>query len=121
MQPTNYRSSLACVLVVTLLTPALVGCGQHSRFASQLATPKGPIAIEANVDGSGDITTALNGNEPNVTFHFGGNRQVVIDENRILVDDEVYPAAPAGTKVIGINVQNGKVTLTADGQPITKQ
>lgn len=41
--------------------------------------------------------------------------------NRILVDDEVYPAAPVGTTVIGINVQNGKVTLTADGQPITKQ
>jgi hypothetical protein len=100
MQPTNFRSSLACVLIVTLLTLAVVGCGQRSPFASQLATPKGPIAIEANVDGSGDITTALNGNEPNVTFHFGGNRQVVIDENRILVDDEVYPAAPAGTKAL---------------------
>ena len=120
MHRTNYRSSLACVLAVALLTPVVVGCGQHSRFASQLATPKGPIAIEANVDGSGDIATALNGNEPNVTFHFGANRQVVIDENRILVDDDVYPSAPAGTKVIGINVQNGKVTLTADGQPITK-
>ena len=121
MRPTNYRSSLASILTVTLLTPALIGCGERSRFASQLATPTGPIAIEANVDGSGEITTALNGNEPYVTFKFGGNRQVVIDEKRILVDNEVYPAAPAGTKVIGINVQNGKVTLTADGQPITKQ
>src|SRR4051794_29129534 len=110
MQPTNYRSSLANIVILTLLTPALVGYSQHSRFASQLPTRKGPIAIEANVDGSGDITTALNGNEPNVTFHFGANRQVIIDENRILIDDEVYPAAPVGTKVISINVQNGKVT-----------
>jgi len=121
MQSTNYRAFVARFLVLTLLAPALTGCGQHSQFASQLATPTGPIAVVANVDGSGDITTALNGNEPNVIFHFGGNRQIVIDQNRILVDDEVYPAAPAGTKAIGINVRDGKVTLTADGQPVTKQ
>src|SRR3954467_1823771 len=114
----NEYRPLARFCWLAFVVVSLAGCGQHSRFASQLATPKGPIAIEANVDGSGDITTALNGNEPSVTFHFGGNRQVVIDQKRIQVDDEVYPAAPAGTKVIGINVQNGKVTLTADGQPI---
>lgn len=121
MQPPKYPLVIARLLLLTLLTIAPAGCGQHSQFASQLATPTGPIAVVAKVDGSGDITTALNGNKPNVTFHFGGNRQVVIHQDRILVDDEVYPPAPAGTKVIDINVQNGKVTLTADGQPITKQ
>jgi hypothetical protein len=120
MQPKNDRSSVALVLLLTYV-PLLAGCGQHSQFASQLATPTGPVAVVANVDGSGDIATSLNGNEPNVTFHFGDNRQIVIDQNRILVDNEVYPAAPAGTKVIGINVRDGNVTLTADDQPITKQ
>lgn len=103
-----------------LVAVIMSGCRNESRWASQLATPNGPIAIQARVDGSGTITTALNGNEPNVIFRFGNNRKVVIDQTRILVDDEVYPAAPVGTKTIGIDVSNGQVTLTADGLPIAK-
>ena len=119
-QQTMRHSHGTSLLIGTLLAAALAGCGHESRFASQLPTPKGPIAVEARVDGSGKITTALNGNEPNVIFHFGNNRRVLIEQTRILVDDELYPAAPEGTKTIGIDVTNGQVTLTADGVPITK-
>jgi hypothetical protein len=105
---------LAFVLVV------LAGCGTHSRFASQLATPKGPIAVEATVDGQGEIATSLDGNVPKVTLHFGDHRQVVVEQDRILVDDEIYPGLPAGTQKVEIDVVGGKVTLKADGRPLTK-
>ena len=121
MRPATPRVPIAHLFLPALLTLMLTGCGQHSQFASQLATPTRAIAVEANVDGKGNITTSLNGNAPNVTFNFGDNRKVIIDQNKIMVDDETYPAAPAGTKLIGINVRNGIVKLTADGQPITKQ
>jgi len=65
----------------------VAGCGTHSRFASQLATPKGPIAVEATVDGQGEIATSLDDNVPKVTLHFGGDRRVVVEQDRILVQD----------------------------------
>ena len=108
------------VLIGMLFAATQAGCRNETRLASQLATPTGPIAVQARVDGSGTITTSLNGNEPNVTFQFGGNRKVIIDQTRILVDDVVYPAAPPGTKTIGIDVSGGQVKLTADGALISK-
>ena len=92
----------------------------HSRLASQLATPKGPIAVEATVDGQGEIATSLDGNVPKVTLSFGGDRRVVVEQERILVDDEVFAEVPAGTQKVEIDVAGGKVTLKADGQVLTK-
>ena len=99
---------------------AVAGCGTRSQFASQVATPKGTIAVEATVDGEGGITTSLDGNVPKVTLHFGDDRRVVVDQDRILVDDEVYARLPAGTQKVEIDVVGGKVTLKADGQRLTK-
>ena len=99
---------------------AVAGCGTHSRFASQLATPQGPIAVEARVDGQGEIATSLDGNVPKVTLTFGGDRRVVVEQDRILVDDEVYARLPAGTQKVEIDIVGGNVTLKADGQLLTK-
>ena len=43
--------------LLAFVVVAVAGCGTHSRFASQLATPKGPIAVEATVDGQGEIAS----------------------------------------------------------------
>src|SRR5689334_17613156 len=99
---------------------AVAGCGDHSQLASQLATPKGPIAVEAKVDGKADIATSLDGNAPKVTVSFGGGRRVVVELERISVDDEVVAAVPAGTQKVEIEVVGGKVTLKADGKVLTK-
>jgi hypothetical protein len=85
-----------------------------------LATPKGPIAVEATVDGAGGITASLAGNVPNVTLDFGDDRQVVVEQDRIFVDGEVYPGLPAGTQKVEIDVVGGKVTVKVDGQVVTK-
>ena len=99
---------------------ALAGCGTRSRWNSQLATTKGPIAIETTVDGPSEITMPSAGKVPNVTLHFGDQRQVVIEQDRILVDGEVYPGLPAGTQKVEIEVAGGNVTVKADGQVMTK-
>ena len=99
---------------------ALAGCGTRSQFASQVATPKGTIAVEATVDGEGGITTSLDGNVPKVTLHFGDHRQVVVEQDRILVDGEVYARLPAGTRKVEIDVAGGEVTIKVDGQLLTK-
>jgi hypothetical protein len=57
---------------------------------------------------------------PSVTLHFGGDRRVVVEQDRILVDDEVYAEVPAGTKKVEIDVAGGKVTLKADEKVLTK-
>ncbi len=113
-RPVNRFFLLAFVVI------AVAGCGTHSQFASQLATPKGPIAVEATVDGPGEIATSLDGNVPKVTLHFGGDRRVVVEQDRILVDDEVYARVPAGTQKVEIDVVGAKVTLKGDGQLLTK-
>ena len=46
----NARSATRHLLLASVVL-VVAGCGTHSRFASQLATPKGPIAVEATVDG----------------------------------------------------------------------
>jgi len=107
-------------LVVALLLVTVAGCGVHSRLASQLATPQGPIAVEATVDGQADIATSLDGNVPKVTLHFGNHREVVVEQDRILVDGEKYPGLPAGAKKVEIDVAGGKVILKADGQILKK-
>jgi hypothetical protein len=104
---------LACVV-------AVAGCSGRSHFASQLATLKGPIAVEATVDGPGEIETTLDGSIPKVTLYFGSRRQVVVEQGRILVDDEVYAELPVGTQKVEIDVAGGKVTLKADGKMLTK-
>ena len=114
-----YRPAIRFFLLAFVVV-AVAGCGTHSRFASQLATAKGPVAIEATVDGPGEIATSLDGNAPKVTLKFGGDRRVVVELDRILVDDEVYARVPAGTQKIEIDVAGGKVTLKADGQVLTK-
>jgi hypothetical protein len=99
---------------------AVAGCGTRSRWVSQLATTKGPIAVETTVDGPSEITVPTAGNVPNVTLHFGGDRRVVVQQDRILVDDEVYATVPAGAQKVEIDVAGGKVTLKADGQMLTR-
>ena len=115
----EYRLAIRFFLLAFVLV-AVAGCGTHSRFASQVATPKGTIAVEATVDGEGGITTSLDGNVPKVTLHFGDDRRVVVEQDRILVDDEVYARLPAGTQKVEIDIAGGKVTLKADGQQLTK-
>jgi hypothetical protein len=107
-------------LLFALVVVAVAGCGTHSRLASQLATPKGPIAVEATVDGQAEIATSLDGNAPKVTLHFGGGRRVVVEQERILVDDELSASVPAGAQKVEIDIVGGKVTLKADGQKLTK-
>jgi hypothetical protein len=106
--------------LLAFVAVAVAGCGTHSRLASQLATPKGPIAVEATVDGQAEIATSLDGNVPKVTLHFGDDRRVVVEQDRILVDDEVYARVPAGTQKVEIDVAGGKVAIKADGQVLTK-
>jgi hypothetical protein len=93
--------------LLALVVAMVAGCGTRSRFASQLATPKGPIAVEATVDGPGNIATSLDGNVPKVILHFGDHREVVVEQERILVDGEVYPGLPAGTQKVEIDVASG--------------
>ena len=116
----NEYCSVARFLGLVFVVVTLAGCGEHSQLASQLATPKGPIAVEAKVDGKADIATSLDGNAPKVTLSFGGGRRVVVELERIRVDDEVVAAVPAGTQKVEIAVAGGKVTLMADGKALTK-
>ena len=116
-----HHPHIPATLLAAFVAITLAGCRNESQLASQLPTPTGPIAVQAHVDESdAKITSSLNGNDPDVTIQFGGDRKIVITESRILVDNEAYPPAPPGTKTIGIDVANGQVTLTADGTPITK-
>jgi hypothetical protein len=115
----EYRPAIRFFLLAFAVV-AVAGCGTHSRFASQLATPTGPIAVEATVDGQGEIATSLDGNVPKVTLRFGDHRQVVVEQERILVDGEIYPGLPAGTQKVEIDVADGKVTLKVDEMPLTK-
>jgi hypothetical protein len=116
----NESRSATRFFLLVFVVVAVAGCGTHSRFASQLATPTGPIAVEATVDGKGGIATSLDGNVPKVTLHFGDHREVVVEQDRILVDGEVYPGLPAGTQKVAIDVAGGKVTVKVDGKPLTK-
>ena len=108
-------------LVVRLLPVAgfvvmVAGCGTQSRLASQLATPRGPIAVEATVDDVGEIATSLDGNVPRVTLTFGDQRQVLVEQERIVVDGRVYPGLPAGAQKVEIEVRDGEVGITVDGK-----
>jgi hypothetical protein len=116
-------SVVAKKMPLLLFIASLIGCGSHtysSRLASQLATPTGPIAVEATVDGPASIATSLDNNTPRVTVFANNKELVVIELARIVVGGEAYPPAPAGTKKITVNVKNGQTTITADDKPITK-
>jgi hypothetical protein len=115
----KYRPA-ARFFLLAFVVVAVAGCGTRTRFASQLATLMGPIAVEATVDGPGEIATSLDGHVPKVTLYFSGGRRVVVEQGRILVDDEVYAEVPVGTQKVEIDVAGGKVTLKADGQALTK-
>ncbi len=115
----DYRPAIRFFLLAFVVV-AVAGCGTRSRWVSQLATTKGPIAVETTVDGPSEITTPSAGNVPSVTLHFGGDRRVVVEQDRILVDGEVYPGLPAGTQKVEIDVAGGKVTVKVDGQALAK-
>jgi hypothetical protein len=57
---------------------------------------------------------------PKVTLKFGDHREVVVEQDRILVDGEVYPGPPAGAQKVEIDVADRKVALKADGELLTK-
>jgi hypothetical protein len=115
----KYRSAL-CLVLVALVVVMVAGCGQHSRFASQLATPTGPIAVEATVDDVGRIETSLDDNVPKVILTFGDGRSVVVRQDQILVDGRVYPGLPAGAKKVEIEVSEGTVVVLVDGKVVVK-
>ena len=103
-------------LLIAGFVVMVAGCGTQSRLASQLATPTGPIAVEATVDDVGEIATSLDGNVPRVTLTFGDQRQVLVEQERIVVDGRVYPGLPAGAQKVEIEVRDGEVGITVDGK-----
>ena len=107
-------------LVMAGFTVMVAGCGTQSRLASQLATPTGPIAVEATVDDVGGIETSLDGNVPRVTLTFGDQRQVLVEQERIVVDGRAYPGLPAGAKKVEIEVRGGKVEITVDRKVVVE-
>ena len=114
----NWNRLVVRFLVVAGFVVTVAGCGTQSRLASQLATPRGPIAVEATVDDVGEIATSLDGNVPRVTLTFGDQRQVLVEQERIVVDGRVYPGLPAGAKKVEIEVKGGKVVIKVDGRVV---
>ena len=112
----NWNRLVVRFLVVAGFVVTVAGCGTQSRLASQLATPRGPIAVEATVDDVGEIATSLDGNVPRVTLTFGDQRQVLVEQERIVVDGRVYPGLPAGAQKVEIEVRDGEVGITVDGK-----
>lgn len=119
------RFNFAAIVLAVALSASLAGCGgsasyhyTRSRCASQVATPTGPIAVEATADCSASISASTKDNIPTVTYSFGDKRQIVVEANRIFVDGELAHTIPPGTKKIAIDVKSGQLAIQADDQPL---
>jgi hypothetical protein len=105
------------------LVAVVSGCGvsysyMHSRCVSQLATPTGPITVDATADCSASISAMTRDNVSTVTYTFGDKRQVVIDAKSVRVDGALAHNIPPGTKKLTIDVKKGELSIQADGQPL---
>lgn len=120
----NVRRTSIVRSLLLLVLAALPGCSfnyTRSHCAAQVATPTGPIAVECTADCPASIASSLNGNLPKVTYSFGDNRQIVIEEKRILVDGKPSREVPPGTKKLTIDVKQDQITIQADGQTLPQQ
>jgi hypothetical protein len=113
----------AQILLAAAVVAASIGCGgaysyTRSHCVSQVATPTGPISVEATADCSASISAVTRDNVSTATYRFGDNRQIVIDGKHILVDGELAHDIPLRTKKITIDVKQGQLSIQADGQPL---
>lgn len=97
---------------VVLTASLLAGCGGGATSSSQLSAQVGFRMVKADVDGPAAITTS----EANATIK-AGNRVIIVEPTRVLIDGTPRAQLPADAKVVQVTVREGQTTISADGQP----
>jgi hypothetical protein len=91
---------------------ALIGCGGGGNYTS-LSTTIGPRTVKADVDGEASIS----GSGDTATIR-AGNRSIIVEPTRLLVDGTPRAAFPADAREIHVKLENGATTITVDGKPV---
>jgi hypothetical protein len=110
---------LAGLFAVVLGAISLAGCGSSNRSTGSATFAVGDQdgswtrEVRYSADRSGSIKTK----ETDATIRFPEGT-VVVEKERVLVNEQEAAKLPAGAKVVAIDLTAGLLTITADGEKI---
>jgi len=101
------------VLVFCCWLPGFLGsCASRSSMQSSLSATIGGRYVKASLDGPASMSQE-NGA---AVLTFGGHK-LVVERERVLLDSREIGAVPPASKSIEVVHADGKLTVTADGEP----
>ena len=113
---TNHFRRRAVAAVVAFSSFAGCGIKQTNSTESTLTIKGDSREVKAVIDGPASITST--GNAPDTaTVSFDG-RQLVVEQDRVLLDVKEQAKLPANAKKVQVEIKDRKLTITADGTPI---
>lgn len=111
--PLIHLLRLACLTVLLLAA----GCAKPPAMKTNLGmTLKDGRAVQAVLDGQGFITS--NEGQDTAIITFGGGKHAVVEKERFLIEEKEQAKIPAGARKVEVTFENGKLTVTADGQEV---
>lgn len=106
-----YRNWAAVALVVVV--PQVAGCGTKTVGRSMLSTTIGARTVTASLDGPGFVSSE--GDNAVVTFSGG---KMVVEKERVLLDDKEVAEISAGATDIQIDYTGGALSVKAEGASV---
>ena len=111
-----YGKLTAFMLLSACLAP---GPGCFWGFSSStIGTNVGSLRVVATIDGPASGSSMTENGKSAATVTFDGNRTVVVEETRVLVDGLETASIPESAKKVEIEIQKGNVTILIDGKPV---
>jgi hypothetical protein len=107
----NFRSFQ--LLAIALVLVSLMGCTRQTPISG--STQVGSHEVKFDLDGPGSIF--MGAERPAATITFPGGA-VVVENERVLLNDSEIAKLPVDAKVVMVEHKAGKLTITADGASI---
>ena len=101
---------------MALVLAICAGCTQSDGAVEEAyshgAVQVGLREVRYNLDGGGNVTTRANPPAAVIDFERG---KVVVDDARVLLNDEEFVPLPDGAKIVRVHYSNRRLSVGADG------
>ena len=105
----------SCILLTAVVLPGTVGCRRQTVTHSMLSGSSGGRSASADIDGP----AAIFPQEDKIIIKMK-DHAIVIERERLLVDEKERAKIPADAKKFDVKVAGGTLTVTADDAEILK-